>query len=93
MANPIKGVVKRARTIAREVRDIPTAIGTSLTTQQDFKGGNPKDKAALTRNANQASKNLDKQLVEAAKAILSGKSGSSSDVSNEYAKYKRGRNR
>jgi hypothetical protein len=93
MANPIKRVVKRVKTVAREVRDIPTAIGTSLVTQQDYKGGNPKDKAALTRNANQASKNLDKQIAEAARAILTGKSGTSSAKSKEYGKYKPGKMR
>jgi hypothetical protein len=93
MASPIKRVINRVKTIAREVRDIPTAYGTTLATQQDYRGGNPKDRPKLTRNVNQASKNLDRQIAEAAKAVLTGKSGTSSDKSNKYGKYKAGKMR
>lgn len=90
MANPVNKIVKRVKTVAREVRDIPTAIGTNLSAQQDYKGGNPADRPVTKANANRASKNLDRQIIEAAKAVLSGKSGTSSDLLNEYAKYKKG---
>ena len=93
MANPIKKVVKRVKTVAREVRDIPTAYGTTLSAQQDYRGGVPGDRMRTQSNLNSASKNLDKQLVEAAKAILSGKKGTSSDTLNEYMKYKKGKKR
>ena len=84
---------KRIKTIAREGRDVITAIGTSLSAQQDYRGGNPIDRPVTKANANQASKNLDKQLIEAAKAVLSGKSGTSSDTLNTYMNYKKGKKR
>ena len=84
---------RRIKTVARESRDVLTAIGTSLSAQQDYRGGNPADRPVTKANANQASKNLDKQLLEAARAVLSGRSGSSSDTLNEYAKYKKGKMR
>lgn len=93
MANPLNRLSKRIGTAARELRDIPTAIGTSASAQQDYRGGNPADRPVTKANANQASKNLDKQIIEAAKAILSGKSGTSSDLLNEYAKYTKGKKR
>jgi hypothetical protein len=87
------GVAKRIKTIAREGYDVVTAIGTSLSAQQDYRGGNPADRPITKANANRASKNLDKQILEAAKAVLSGKSGTSSDLLNEYAKYTKGKKR
>lgn len=93
MANPVKKIVKRVKTVAREVRDIPTAIGTNLSAQQDYKSGNPADRPVTKANTNRASRNLDKQLIEAAKAVLSGTKGTSSDTLNEYAKYKKGKKR
>lgn len=86
-------ISRRIKTVAREGRDVITAIGTSLSAQQDYKGGNPTDRPVTKANANQASKNLDRQMVEVAKAILSGKKGTSSDTLNEYAKYKKGSQR
>ena len=76
----IKKVVKRVKTIAREVRDVPTAWGTTLSAQQDYRGGNPADRPKMNRNLNQASKNWDRQIGEVAKAILKGKPGTSSDI-------------
>ena len=90
MINPIRKVAGRVRTVAREVMDIPTAIGTSAVTQNDYRGGNPKDKAALLRNVNRASKNLDKQLAEVARAILSGETGTTSAKSSAYLDYEKG---
>ena len=93
MASPLSRVRSRISTMAREARDIPTAIGTAASAQQDYRGGNPADRPVTKANANQASKNLDKQIAEAAKAILTGKSGTSSDTLNTYMNYKKGKKR
>ena len=87
------GIAKRIKTIAREGYDVVTAIGTSLSAQQDYRSGNPADKAVTQVNVNRASKNFDKQLAEAARAVLKGKSGTSSDILNQYTKYKKGSKR
>ena len=89
MANPIR----RIKTIAREGYDVVTAIGTSLSAKQDYKSGNPADRAVTQNNVNRASKNFDRQLAEVARAVLKGKSGTSSDILNKYTKYKKGRKR
>ena len=93
MANPIKKVVKRVKTVAREVRDVPTAWATTVSAQQDYRQGNPADRPKMTQNINQANKNWDKQIGEVAKAILKGKPGTSSDVMKGYTEYKRGKKR
>jgi hypothetical protein len=93
MTNPIKKVVKRVKTVAREIRDVPTAYGTTLSAQQDYRGGVPGDKMRTQSNLNSASKNWDKQIAEVAKSILTGKKGTSSDTLNEYMKYKKGKKR
>jgi hypothetical protein len=90
---PLNKVIKRVKTAAREGRDVITAIGTNLSAQQDYRGGNPADRPVTKANTNRASKNLDRQIAEAARAILSGKKGTSSDTLNEYAKYKKGKMR
>ena len=89
MPNPIK----RIKTIAREGYDVVTAIGTSLSAKQDYYSGNPADRAVTQANVNRANKNFDRQLAEAARAVLKGKSGTSSDILNEYTKYRKGKNR
>ena len=93
MANIVKKVVKRVKTVAREVRDIPTAYGTQLSAQQDYRGGVPGDRMRTESNVNRASRNFDKQILEAARAVLSGKRGTSSDVLNDYMEYKKGKKR
>lgn len=93
MASPIKKIAKRVKAAAREVRDIPTALGTTLSAQQDYRQGNPADRAKMNKNLNRASKNWDKQIVEAAKAVITGKTGTSSDVMKGYTQYKKGKKR
>jgi hypothetical protein len=90
MANPVKKVVKRVKTVAREVRDIPTALGTSVGASMDYQQRGPKNAATAKANANSSSNNWDKQLAEAAKAILKGTSGTRSDKFNSKGKYTRG---
>ena len=76
-------ILKRVKTIAREARDIPTAIGTSMWSQLDAKNYGPANEAEVMKNANRASKNQDRQVVEAINAIIKGRTGTSSD---QYAK-------
>ena len=76
-------ILKRVKTIAGEVRDIPTAIGTSMWSQLDAKNYGPANEAEVMKNANRASKNQDRQVVEAINAIIKGRTGTSSD---QYAK-------
>ena len=90
MANPVNKVVKRVKTVAREVRDIPTALGTSVGAVMDYQHRGPKNAATAKANANASSDNWDKQLAEAAKAILKGSSGTRSDKFNSKGKYTRG---
>ena len=90
MANPVNKVVKRVKTVAREVRDIPTAVGTGIGAVIDYQQRGPKNAATAKANANSSSSNWDKQLVEAARAILKGSSGTRSDKFDSKGKYKRG---
>lgn len=67
------------KTVAREVRDIPTAIATEV--------------AAGARNADKSVANLKTQVKEAAKAIVTGKSGTSSDQGTSAKDYTPGKKR
>jgi hypothetical protein len=90
MASPINKVVKRVKTVAREVRDIPTALGTGIGAAMDYQQRGPKNAATAKANANASSNNWEKQLVEAAKAVLKGTPGTRSDKFDSKGKYKRG---
>ena len=76
----VSKVVKRVGVAAREIRDVPTAIGTLGKTIANVKP----DRVAITPTAksqraiNQAGSNLGKQLKEVGSAIVSGKSGTTS---------------
>ena len=61
----VSKVVGRAKTVAREVRDIPTALGTIAATRTMPKG----DAARF------AKKDLKMQLKEVGRAVVSGKKG------------------
>jgi hypothetical protein len=90
MASPVKKVIKRVKTVAREVRDIPTALGTGIAASQDYKQRGPGNAATAKANANASDRNWEKQLAEAAAAILKGTSGTRSDKFNSKGKYTRG---
>jgi len=90
MANPVRGVIKRVKTVAREVRDIPTAAGTGIGASMDYQQRGPANASSAKANANASSKNWDKQLAEVAAAILKGTSGTRSDKFDSKGKYKRG---
>ena len=90
MASTVNKVVKRVKTIAREVRDIPTAAATGIGAAMDYQQRGPGNAASAKANANASSNNWDKQMIEAAKAILKGTSGTRSDKFNSKGKYTRG---
>ena len=73
MANFIRNPIRRISTVTREARDVITAIGTRQSAKQDYKSGNPADRAITQANVNRADKNFDRQLAEVARAILKGK--------------------
>ena len=87
-------IVKRIKTIAREARDIPTAIGTSMWSQFESKNYGSENKAEVMKNANRASRNQDRQVVEAINAIMKGRAGTSSDqYANKDGTYIKGKKR
>jgi hypothetical protein len=45
MANFIRNPIRRISTVTREARDVITAIGTRQSAKQDYKSGNPADRA------------------------------------------------
>jgi hypothetical protein len=63
-------VASRAKSIAREVRDVPTAVGTSVMGYLNPHG-------IVARGP--STKNLAKQVKEAGRAVLTGKKGTASD--------------
>ena len=90
MASAVNKVIKRVKTVAREVRDLPTAAGTGIGASMDYQQRGPRNAASAKANANASSKNWDKQLAEVAAAILKGTSGTRSDKFDSKGKYKRG---
>ena len=87
-------VLKRVKTAVREARDLPTAIGTSMWSQLDAKNYGPSNEAEVMKNANRASKNQDRQVVEAINAIIKGRTGTSSDqYANKDGTYLKGKKR
>lgn len=90
---PAKKIISRVGTVLRELRDLPTAKGTSMVAADEYKAKSPSTQEALRRNINRASKNWDKQLSEVAGAILRGERGSSSAEINKFGEYKKGKPR
>jgi hypothetical protein len=90
---PIKRIVNRVKTVAREARDIPTAWATSTAASSDYKGKSPSTEAGLKKTVNQASKNWDRQLKEFAAAVLRGERGTSSGQVGKPGQYIKGKKR
>jgi len=67
-------VVSRAKTVAREVRDIPTAVGTTAKAFTKT-GSNPNQRYSAKK---QSIRNLATQVREVGRAAAKGKSGTSS---------------
>jgi hypothetical protein len=90
---PIKKIVNRVKTVAREARDVPTAWATSAAASDDYKAKSPSTEAQLKKTINQASRNWDKQLQEVAAAILRGDKGTSSGQVGKPGQYTKGQKR
>jgi hypothetical protein len=62
--------------------------------QFESKNYGSENKAEVMKNANRASKNQDRQVVEAINAIIKGRSGTSSDkYANKDGTYLKGKKR
>jgi len=83
-------VVSRAKTVAREVRDVKTALGTSLRDQEQNVRRAAMGVGPTKKNVGG---NLKKQIKEVGSAIKSGKKGTSSDMYNKPGAYKSGTKR
>jgi hypothetical protein len=66
----VSKVAGRAKTVRREVRDVPTALGTSVMGYLNPSG---------IVKPGPSTKNLAKQIKEAGRAVLTGKKGTASD--------------
>jgi len=83
-------VAKRAKTVAREVRDVKTAVGTSLRDQEQ----NVRRAAmGVKPSGKNVGKNLKTQIKEVGSAIKSGKKGTTSDTYNRPGAYNKGTKR
>ena len=86
----VSKIVKRAKTVAREVRDVKTAVGTSLRDQEQ----NVRRAAmGVKPSGKNVGKNLRTQIKEVGSAIKSGKKGTSSDMYSKPGAYKSGTKR
>ena len=86
----VSKVVKRAKTVGREVRDIKTAVGTSLRDQEQ----NVRRAAmGVKPTGKNVGGNLKKQIKEVGSAIKSGSKGTSSDTYSKPGAYKSGTKR
>jgi hypothetical protein len=86
----VSKVVGRAKTVAREVRDIKTAVGTSLRDQEQ----NVRRAAmGVKPTGKNVGKNLRTQIKEVGSAIKSGKKGTSSDMYSKPGAYNKGTKR
>jgi len=89
-SSTVSKVVGRAKTVAREVRDIKTAVGTSLRDQEQ----NVRRAAmGVKPTGKNVGKNLRTQIKEVGSAIKSGKKGTSSDMYSKPGAYNKGTKR
>lgn len=70
-----KAAANYAKTVAREGRDVATALGTTVTGARKAK-----DEMQATRFRSAAWNNFDKQVSEAVKAITKGEKGTRSTI-------------
>jgi len=90
VAGVVGKVAGRAKTVAREVRDIKTAVGTSLRDQEQ----NVRRAAmGVKPTGKNVGKNLRTQIKEVGSAIKSGKKGTSSDMYSKPGAYNKGTKR
>ena len=89
----VSKVAGRAKTTAREARDVVTSVGTVLATTKQLKpsAGGYGFTGASSRRQRQALSDLGKQLKETASAAKTGKSGTTSlNSSSRVKKYNTG---
>ena len=86
----VSSVVKRAKTVGREVRDVKTAVGTSL---RDIEQNVRRAGMGVKPTGKNVGGNLKQQLKEVGTAIKSGKKGTSSDMYNKPGAYNKGTKR
>ena len=86
----VSSVVKRAKTVAREARDVKTAVGTSL---RDIEQNVRRAGMGVKPTGKNVGGNLKQQLKEVGTAIKSGKKGTSSDMYNKPGAYNKGTKR
>ena len=87
--NPVNAIKKAGNyvgNIAREARDIPTAIGTGMWSSFDRQNSRPGYNQTQISNSIKAGANTNKQIGEVFKAV-GGKSGTRSDQYNAKGKY------
>jgi hypothetical protein len=89
-SSAVSKVVKRAKTVGREVRDVKTAVGTSL---RDIEQNVRRAGMGVKPTGKNVGGNLKKQIKEVGSAIKSGKKGTSSDMYNKPGAYKSGTKR
>ena len=84
----VSKVTARAKTTAREARDVVTSVGTVLATTKQLKpsAGGYGFTGASSRRQRQAINDLGKQLKETVTAAKTGKSGTTSVKSNSRIK-------
>jgi hypothetical protein len=88
-----KKIISRVKTAAREARDLPTAWATSVAANDEYRSKSPFTEAKLKSNVNASDKNWERQVKEAAAAILRGEKGTSSDQLAGYSEYIKGKSR
>jgi hypothetical protein len=86
----VSKIVNRAKTVAREVRDVKTALGTSLRDQEQNVRRTAMGVGPTKKNVGG---NLKKQIKEVGSAVKSGKKGTSSDMYNKPGVYNKGTKR
>lgn len=89
-SSAVSSVVKRAKTVAREARDVKTAVGTSL---RDIEQNVRRAGMGVKPTGKNVGGNLKQQLKEVGTAIKSGKKGTSSDMYNKPGAYNKGAKR
>ena len=89
--NPIRSVGNYIGNIAREVRDVPTAIGTGLWSSFDSENSRPGSNQTQVDNSTKAGWNTRAQVKDVFQAI-GGKTGQSrSDQYSKSGKYVSGK--
>lgn len=88
--NPVNAIKKAGNyvgNIAREARDIPTAIGTGLWSSFDRQNSGPANRQVTVDNSTKAGWNTRRQVKDVFQAIGGDTGGTRSDQYNAKGKY------